>query len=457
MKTNYSPKQWVVKLSFCLCFFLGAVGWFPSMAAATTVPGGLGLRMELDRSILPALETQRAVVKITLDGPPPPRDVFRPPVNLALVLDRSGSMSGSKLRKAKQATIEALRRLDAKDVFGVVVYDHTIQTVVPAQQAINQEWIEGRIRTIRSGGNTALFGGVSQGAAEVRKYLQPGRVPRIVLLSDGIANVGPSSPEDLERLGAALIKEGISVTTVGVGTDYNEDLMARLAEASDGNTYFVESEQDLPRIFTAELGDVLNVVAQEINLTIQCPPGVRPLKVIGRKGRIRNGRVEFNLNQIYGNQEKFALVEVEISGARPGETKEIATVRATYSNPFTRRHESADSRLMAKFSTDQDVVEKSVNVEVKKDYFINRQAESQDEAIKLFDQGRSNEAVKVLRQSVGELKEAGKNYPAAPALMDAAQELEDQAAQIEAEGMTKKSRKKLKTESYQIRTQQNNQ
>ena len=452
-----NPHPLIGCLVLAVAFLLAGLMVETRPALAATPSDGLGLRLELDRAVLPALDTQRAVVKITLEAPPPPPTTIRPPVNLALVLDRSGSMSGNKLRKAKHAAIEALRRLEREDVFGVVVYDHTIQTVVPAQPATNISWIEGRIQSVRAGGNTALFGGVSQGAAEVRKYLQPGRVPRIVLLSDGIANVGPSAPEDLERLGAALIKEGISVTTVGVGTDYNEDLMAGLAEASDGNTYFVESERDLPRIFTAELGDVLSVVAQEIDLTIQCPPGVRPLKVIGRKGRIRNGQVEFTLNQIYGNQEKFALVEVEINGARPGETKEIVSVQARYRNALTRQRETADSRLMAAFTANQVEVDDSVNVEVKKDYYINRRAKAQEEAIKLFDEGRPAEAVQRLEKSARELKEAGKQYPAAPALMEAAEELEDRAAQLEAEGMTPKKRKVLKTESYQIRNQQQNQ
>ena len=82
-----------------------------------TTTSGLELRMELDRGVLPAESTQRAVVKITLDGPPPPRTKTRPPVNLALVLDRSGSMAGDKLRNVQQAAIEALGRLNATDVF----------------------------------------------------------------------------------------------------------------------------------------------------------------------------------------------------------------------------------------------------------------------------------------------------------------------------------------------------
>ncbi|MCF7854271.1 MAG: VWA domain-containing protein, partial [Candidatus Pacebacteria bacterium] len=128
-------------------------------------------RVELDRDILPANQKETAVIKVTLDAPRPPAESERPPVNLSLVLDRSGSMSGSKLEKAKEAALEALRRLSAQDMFSVVIYDHNVETIVPAQNARYTEGIERRIRDIQSGGNTALFGGVSQGAAEVRKNL----------------------------------------------------------------------------------------------------------------------------------------------------------------------------------------------------------------------------------------------------------------------------------------------
>ena len=89
------------------------------------------------------------------------------------------------------------------------------------------------------------------------------------------------------------------MTTVGVGTDYNEDLMTRLAQNSDGNSYFVESSYDLPRIFATELGDVLSVVARKVQLIIECSDGVRPLTIIGRQGRIRGRAVELYLNQLY--------------------------------------------------------------------------------------------------------------------------------------------------------------
>lgn len=88
-----------------------------------------------------------------------------------------------------------------------------------------------------AGGGTALYAGVAQGASELREFLDPHRVNRIILLSDGQANKGPSSPSELGNLGAALISEGISVTTIGIGLGYNEDLMTQLAPRSDAPAF----------------------------------------------------------------------------------------------------------------------------------------------------------------------------------------------------------------------------
>lgn len=409
--------------------------------------------VEIDRQLLPANGTQTAIVKVTLDAPPPPEKIKRPAVNLSIVLDRSGSMSGQKLEKAKDAAVEALRRLGPRDIFSVVVYDHNVNTIIPAQFARNIEWIESQIKRIHSGGNTALFGGVSQGAAEIRKNLNGNYVHRIILLSDGLANVGPSSPDDLGRLGSALIKESISVSTIGVGMDYNEDLMTRLSQNSDGNSYFVESERDLPRIFTSELGDVLSVVAKKVRLYIECPEGVRPIRIIGREGRIKGKTVELFLNQLYGSQEKYALIEVEVTSGKIGEKRDIALAKCLYENPFTQKSEVSTGRVFAGFTKDKAMVRKSVNPGVYKDYYMNKNALSQEKAISLSDKGKKAEAVQELKQSATKLREIGEALNDAD-LLKQAEETEVQADQIEKEGMTKKYRKKLRTDSYQMKNQQ---
>lgn len=449
-------KSWVtaILIIFGLCGGVCGGKYFMTPVAAAKAPGSsVACHVEIDRNVLPEGGPQKAVIKVTLDSPPPPEKIERPAVNLSIVLDRSGSMSRQKLEKAKEAAIEALRHLGPRDIFSVVVYDHNVRTVVPARSARHVEWIERQIREIRSGGNTALFGGVSQGAAEVRKNFGGGYVHRIILLSDGIANVGPSTPEDLGRLGAALIKEGISVTTVGVGTDYNEDLMTRLSQNSDGNSYFVESSRDLPRIFAGELGDVLNVVAKKVRVIVDCPDGVRPLTIIGREGRIRGETVELYLNQLYGGQKKYALIEVEVPAKKSGEEIHIASVRVSYENPFTKENETASGRVSARFSDDKAEVHKSANVGVQRDYQLNLNAIAKDKAISLSDKGKKDEAVRELKKSAGQLRYLGRKYDD-ETLMKEAEEAEQQAEQIEEKGMTPKYRKSLRTDSYQMKHQQ---
>jgi Ca-activated chloride channel family protein len=275
----------VSALSVFAAALLGAVSLLPLAACAKSNHESVRLRVELDRPVLSADRTERAVVKIALDGVRLPRPEARPPVNLTLVIDRSGSMSGEKIQHAKAAAIEAVRRLGPDDVFALVTFDHEIETLVPATRVGDTRAIEARIRSIVARGNTAIYGGLTQGAAELRKHLEDRRyTQRLVLLSDGLANNGPSTPDDFARLGASLGREGISVSTVGLGLGYNEDLMTRLARRSDGNTYFVASSRDLVAIFNSELGDVLNVVARRVVVTVEFPVGVRPLAFVGREG-----------------------------------------------------------------------------------------------------------------------------------------------------------------------------
>jgi Ca-activated chloride channel family protein len=424
-------------------------------AAAAKLPDQeVKCRVETERAVLPAGEAQTTIIKITLDAPPPPSTKDRPAVNLCVVLDRSGSMSGSKIQKAREAAVEAVRRLGPRDVFSLVTYDNEVRTLIPAQHAGNTAALVESIQGIRSGGGTALFGGVSQGAAEIRKSMDGEYVHRLILLSDGLANVGPSSPADLGRLGAALSKEQLSVTTIGVGNDYNEDLMVQLAQNSDGNHYFVEISHDLPRIFASELGDVLSVVAQKVILEIECPGGVTPKRIIGRDGRIQGNRVEVNLNQLYGGQEKYALLEVEIPAGIAHDQIQIAEARLRYDNLLTQQPATSVSSTQVRFSQVEREVKESGNRQVQEEVVFQKAAEARQEAVQLYDAGRKDEAV----QRLGEVSADLKNYvtdnalPQAPAA--AAAGLEQEADQVDADGYDKTSRKKAKFDIFRSRSQQ---
>lgn len=422
--------------------------------AEPTTAQPVRLRVDVDRTVLPADTTERAIVKIGLDCVRPPRRDLRPPVNLALVIDRSGSMAGDKIVKAREAALEAVRRLGPDDVVALVVYDSHVQTLVPAQRVGDGRRLEHAIRGIEVGGNTALHGGVMRGASEVRRHFEDRRfVNRVILLSDGLANVGPSSPEELGRLGASLMREGISVTTIGLGLGFNEDLMTRLALRSDGNTYFVEHSHDLPRIFAQELGDVLNVVARRVIIEIDFPDHVRPLRFVGRDGNVRGQRAELTLNQLYGGQEKFALVEVEVSPSAEGSEIEIARARVSYDDAVNQRAATLTAHRRVQFSGSPADVIRSADHKVQADFAANALALAKDEAVTLVDSGRREDAAAMLRRQTYELRTMSETYRnssvgsiAAPAAAA--------ADRIEKEGLGNAERKVFRAESAQTRNQQ---
>jgi Ca-activated chloride channel family protein len=332
--------------------------------------------------------------------------------NIAIVLDRSGSMDGEKIERAKEAALLAVDMLDPRDIVSVVTYSDTVHVLVPATRASDRERIRGMIARIRAEGSTALFAGVSKGADEVRKFLDRNRVNRVILLSDGLANVGPDTPGALADLGASLKKQGISVTTIGLGLGYNEDLMVRLARESDGNHAFVESSRDLARIFERELGDILSVVAREVRVEIRCADGVRPVRVVGREADIVGQLAIASINELYGNQEKYLLLELEVPAGRAGETRDVAVVNVAYADTGTESTDRVHASASVSYTASQRVVEENTDRRVMSSIVIQRATEDNDRAVQLRDEGRVEEARELLLRNARTLRESASKLDA---------------------------------------------
>jgi Ca-activated chloride channel family protein len=372
--------------------------------------GRVRLNVAPNSPMLIAGQAQRAYVKIGLTGFDLESAQNRTPVNVAIVLDRSGSMSGEKIWKAKEAAKMAVSRLGPQDIVSVIAYNHGVEVLVPATKATDKSFIFNRIDSLAADGNTALFSGVSKGAAELRKFRGGNRVNRVILLSDGLANVGPSSPAELADFGASLIKEGISVTTIGLGMGYNEDLMASLARSSDGNHAFAETADDLNGIFTFELGDLLAVVANDVLVEIQCPPGVRPMRVLGRDAQIFGQKVVAKLNQIYSNQEKFLLLEVDIPASKEGEVRRLASVNVKYNNTITKTNDNLEGGCEVGFTASRDLVDHSENKDVTVSSIELLTNEANRHAMELRDKGKTLEARKMLDDNAAYLDKTAKKY-----------------------------------------------
>jgi Ca-activated chloride channel family protein len=442
---------------FLLTVVLAFAGGQPGFAKKKKAPvlPGVKLKVELDRKVLPAGKIERAVLKISLAPEQVVREeANRPPVNLALVLDRSGSMSGDKIEQAKEAAIQAIRRMGAKDRISIVAYSNHAETIASAQSAKNAEKLVNLVRQLKANGGTALFAGVNQGAAELRKNLDGEYFNRIILLSDGLANQGPSSTEDLVRLGRALVKEDISVSTVGLGSGYNEDLMAGLAKEGQGNLYFAETSKELPGIFDAEIGDALNVVARNATLRIELETGVRPLRLIGRQGVIHENHVEIEIKQLYGGQEKFALLEVEVPAGKAKEKKNLARIVAKFNAAGNGAVISRKAVVSCAFSEKEKEVTASINEKVVVAYVDNQVADAKDVAIALADEGRHEDAVRKLKKLCLTIDTQNATWGSSSVTRINRYFLSDLEELQKDNGLTNKNRKAWRSENYQIQSQQ---
>ena len=394
MKTNTQITLALTVLSLALLSALSAQDKAPK--DWPTDPSQLRLDVALNQPVMLADQKNTAYLRVGLKGFALKDVEQRAPINIAVVIDKSGSMSGEKIKKAREAAIMALKRLNSRDIVSVITYDSTVNVLIPATKFSDRERIFRKIRNVNAGGNTALFAGVSKGAAEIRKFLNEEYVNRIVLLSDGLANVGPSSPAALGDLGGSLVKESISVTTIGLGTGYNEDLMTKLAYKSDGNHYFAEEAAELAHVFDKEFGSALSVVAQEVRTEIKCAPGIRPVRLLGRQGEISGQSAVVFINQIYSEHEKFIMLEIEVPPTEKGQTRKVASVSVRYDNLKTHTGDKLSSSIEAKFSNSQALVEERTNGRVMVDVVELIAIERNKMALRLRDEGKVEEARKTL-------------------------------------------------------------
>ncbi|WP_428033237.1 vWA domain-containing protein [Amphritea sp.] len=430
-------------------FGLFLLSLLPLLAEANQV----SLNINLATPVMEAGQSHRAFIKVSLEGFKQQDKQARIPANVAIVLDKSGSMDGDKIQYAREAAIMAIKRLDERDIVSVVSYDSQVQVVVPATAVHNQQAIYAAIRHIQADGNTALFAGVSKGANELRTFLSRNRVNRVILLSDGLANVGPQSASELGELGASLAKEGISVTTIGLGLGYNEDLMTRLAGYSDGNHAFVENAEDLASVFQYEFGDVLSVVAQGVNIEIRCRNGVKPIRLLGRKSEIIGDRVTTRLNQLYSEQEKFVILEVEVPEQLAETELELVAVEVHYDNLFTQNEEQLSGQSVARFSGSKQEVRAARDDKTLEAAVEQVANEYSRDAIKARDSGDLEGAKKILQDSASYLGSQAESLNSPKLQKQEAEALQD-ADSLELEQDWNKQRKELKARQYKRATQQ---
>lgn len=265
---------------------------------------------------------------VRIKAPDMPGATQRPPVSMGIVLDRSGSMNGEKLSQAKRAAIELVSALTERDNFSFTIYGTDVQTLVRLTRATEQHKRDA-IRVINSvddDGGTNLSGGMKAGRTELDRSL-PG-VRRIVLISDGRANEGIVYRDQLAELARQTAERGISITTVGVGLDFEEQTMTAIAVAGRGNYYFAENASDMSSMFTRELGRVAKTTATDVVLAFDPASGVEILEAYGYT--LRGNTVE--VADLGAGEERVVVLRLKARSKVNGAT-DITAVSLSMTNP----------------------------------------------------------------------------------------------------------------------------
>lgn len=369
------------------------------------------VRSELSSPIILEGTPETNYLKVSLSG----QNVDskkRVPINLAIVIDKSGSMSGQRIEKAREAAILAVNMLNENDTLSIVAYDSEARVIVPATKVDNKLRIIGLINeNIYAEGGTALFAGLSKGIKQVENQLTKDKVNRIILLSDGQANIGPSSVDELSQLAIIAAKKNIAITTLGIGSDYNELLMSSIASYSDGNHVFVNNSADLENVFVHEFTDLMSAIAQDVVITIQLKNGVKPVRLLGRDGVIKGNEITVKMNQLFSNQEKYVLLEVIPDKGKVGQEKTLAQVDLKYDNLLENKTENETQEVRISYTKDKKMVDDAIHHDVVVETELQKVALENEKALELYNQGKRDEAQQLLRENGEALKAISAQSP----------------------------------------------
>ncbi|HWG83947.1 MAG TPA: VWA domain-containing protein, partial [Deinococcales bacterium] len=252
----------------------------------------------------------------------------RPALNLGLVIDRSGSMGGEKISYARKAARYAVGQLLQTDRVSVVAFDDRVEVVVPSALAGDKLAITTAVNGIHSRGSTDLHAGWLAGAEQVATHLDPARLNRVVLLSDGQANAGETNPDRIASQVRALQERGVSTSAYGLGLDYNEDLLEAMARSGDGNYAFIESPSQLPEIFARELSGLLATTGRSVSLGLEPQAGAAVLDVLNDLDRTQFGR--FKLPNLVSGNPLDVVLRLRVPASHGGE---CLRVRLAWDDP----------------------------------------------------------------------------------------------------------------------------
>jgi len=358
------------------------------------------LQTECDR-IASQTPTQR-VVELRVCAPPALVSIARAPLNLALVIDRSGSMSGHKLDFVKQAARHIVSLLTPADRVALVSFDDQVTVDAPGthMDSAGRDRLNQAIDRLEAGNTTNLSGGWMQGCHLVAEHQTDGSLNRVLLLTDGLANRGITDEEELGTHARELATRGVATSTFGVGMGFNEHLLETMANLGSGNFYFIAEPADIPGIFAREFTEIAGVTARGVEVVIDLPAHVHVEVMGGWRHEMAGSRLHLFPGDLTNAREQeiyLKLLLPQSTGDAVLELHAHATAQSQQNTPLSAvtalTFTYADSEVVAAAGRDAGLLQRAARVAM---------SDETNRALRLERQGRREEAQVAMQRALQE-------------------------------------------------------
>jgi Ca-activated chloride channel family protein len=291
----------------------------------------------------------------------------RLPLNLALVIDRSGSMEGEPLEYVKRACQHVVDLLEPSDILSIVTFEDRVDVVMPARRVVNKQLIKEHINRIEPGNTTNLYDGLQTGASQIASVSSDNYVKRMLVLTDGEPTSGTKDFQSIVGAVAEQKSRGIAVTALGFGPDYNEELLAGMARRSGGNYYYITRPELIPEVFRKELDSLLTITAKNLRLRLLLSRWTQVRQAYGYQPVFGNRTAEVLLPDLERGAALSVLAELDL-GRRPAGTYRVARAELVYDDCVSGQLGARlEQEVVFEFTSDPALIAAGVNPAVQRE------------------------------------------------------------------------------------------
>jgi len=374
----------------------------------------------------------------------------RPRLNLSIVLDRSGSMDGSKMLQAREAAKFCVDQMLPSDRLSVVIFDEHIDLLFPSEPVTNKQSMKDLISRVEARGSTALHEAWVRGGLTVSDNLLDTGINRVVLITDGQANVGLTNVDEIVSQAMGLFQRGVSTSTIGIGADFNESLVMPMAESAGGNAWHVVEADDMQRIFQTELEGLISQFGHTVSLGLIPADGVVISDLLNDFELTETGR--YRLPNLQGGSPLEIVVQLKVSPQAAGTKMRLLDLKLGFTPQDARTAEVVRQVHEIEFTSKYEVETLPTNYDVVKAVQFLMNARAKREAMNRMDRGDYSGAQHILGESLRQTQVACAPLMSSADVMEECAALTSSAKSLMDRLQDKMSRKKLAYQAYSRRS-----